>query len=112
MPSAPPNSLPVFSNEEAVPARSAGALLIARSVSWDVTMTTPLASTPAAAGASQRESVPASASSAKPAAPTAKPQATRSPRKTPRWTSCVVTGPATPMRTDGSRLHSAASGRR
>ena len=75
MPSAPPNSVPVSSSDEAAPAFSTGAAPSARSAIWDMTATTPQARTPHAASSSHRESVPVRASSAKPHAATAKPRA-------------------------------------
>ena len=64
MPSAPPNSAPVSSREDAEPARSTGALPIARSMICDMTVTMPEARTPHAASTSHSESVSARASSA------------------------------------------------
>jgi len=63
MPSAPPNSAPVSIREDAEPARSTGALPIARSVIWEITVTMPTARTPHAVRTSGNESVPVKASS-------------------------------------------------
>jgi len=64
MPSAPPNSAAVSIRDAAEPARSTGALPIARSVIWETTMTMPEASTPQAIRTRTRESVSAKASRA------------------------------------------------
>ncbi len=109
MPSAPPNSAPVSISEDALPARSTGALPIARSMIWDITVTPPTARTPQDVSTSPIESVPARASSAKPPAAIAKPAVTTCARSTPLRTRAVAAGAAAPIGSDGSSAHRAAS---
>ncbi len=61
--SAPPNSVPVSSREEAAPAFSTGAALRAMSASCAVATTTPQARTAQAVSSSQSEPVPVRVSS-------------------------------------------------